>query len=130
MSGQESIPSATISFERTSDFINTYANSVMFESSAWDLRLLFGQLDQVSGAGIIKQHLGVTIPWPQAKLMLFWLRLQVEAAEMGVNARIPIRKDLLPQEAPELTPEQEQDPANRAVRELYIKLREEFLASV
>jgi hypothetical protein len=43
--------------------------------------------------------------------------MQVEPAEISINAQIPIRKDLLPQEAPEFTSEQEQDYTMKAVHE-------------
>jgi hypothetical protein len=117
------------SFERTADYVETYANSILYEQSAWDLKLILGRVDQSSGATVVKQHLAVTIPWPQAKLALFWLRLQVEAAEMAIGAKIPIRKDILPQEPPPLTPEQEKDPDSKRFYDLYVKLRNEFLGT-
>jgi len=119
----------TVETERTEDFRSLYANSVLYEASAWDLKLIFGQLDQASGRAIVKQNVAVTIPWPQAKLALFWLRFQVEIAEATVGTKIPIRKDLLPIEAPPLTPEEESDPATKQAREIYMRLREEFLAT-
>jgi hypothetical protein len=122
--------SPTLQFKRTENFSSTYANSIIFDSTAWDLRMIFGQLDQEAGVAVAKQHLAVTIPWPQAKLMLFWLRLQVEAAELAVGIKIPIRRDLLPQEPPDLTPEQENALGAKEIRELYLKLREEFLRTI
>jgi len=119
-----------VKYERTENFVSSYANSVLFEGSAWDLKLIFGQLDQSATPNVVKQHLAVTLPWPQAKLALFWLRAQVEAAEATVNAKIPIRKDLLPQELPPLTEEQEKDPEAKRFREWYEKAREEFLKTV
>ena len=95
--------------ERTQNFVSTYANNAIFEASAWDLKIIFGQLDQASGIAEIKQHLAVTIPWAQAKLLLYWLRVQVEVVELE-SGKIQIRKDLIPPEPPALTPEQENDP--------------------
>ncbi len=125
----EATTTPPLQFERTEDFFPTYANNVTFEVSAWDIKLIFGQLDQASGKASVKQHVAVTIPWPQAKLLLFWLRIQVEAAEASVKARIPIRKDLLPPEMP-LTSDQADDPDAKVFYELYRKAREEFLASL
>jgi hypothetical protein len=119
-----------IQFERTEHFIASYANSIIFEPSAWDLKLIFGQLDHVSSTTLVKQHLAVTIPWPQAKLALFWLRVQVEVAENQARAKIPIRQDFLPPELPPLTSEQQDDPTTREFYDLYHKIREEFLASL
>lgn len=119
-----------VGFKRSEDFTTSYANNIFLEASAWDLKLVFGQLDQGPEGSVVKQHLAVTIPWPQAKLALFWLRLQVEIAEAAVGSKIPIRKDLLPVEPPPLTAEQEKDPATKQSYDLYVKLREEFIASL
>lgn len=123
-------PIPPLQFERTENFVSSYANNVAFEASAWDIKLLFGQLDQASGKTSVKQHLAVTIPWPQAKLLLFWLRVQVEAAEASVKAKIPIRKDLIPPELPPPTDKEKNDPDAKEFYELYRKAREEFLASM
>jgi hypothetical protein len=126
-----------LKYERTEQFVSSYANSLILESTAWDIKLIFGLVEQVAGTmpaeAVVKQHLAVTIPWSHAKLALFWLRLQVEAAEASVKAKIPIRSDLLPPEVsqlPRLTPEQENDPSVKEFRELYRRIREEFLASL
>ncbi len=120
-----------IKYERAENFTTYYANSVLYESSAWDIKLILGQIDQAAQpTTTVKQQLAVTIPWPQAKLALFWLRFQVEAAEASVGAKIPIRKDLLPVEPPPLKPEEENDPATKQAYELYLKLRNEFVATV
>src|ERR1700688_2976430 len=105
-----------LTFDRLPNFMSTYANNAVFEPSAWDLKIVFGQLDQSSGTPEIKQHLAVTLPWAQAKLALFWLRVQVEAMELQ-SGKIQIRKDLLPSEPPSLTPEQEHDPDTRKFHE-------------
>lgn len=111
---------------RANDFFETYANQATYESSVWDLKIIFGQLDQSSGAGRVKQTLAVTIPWTQAKLAVFSLKLLVTGMELQ-NGKIQIRPDLLPVEAPALTPDQENDPLARATHEAYKRLREEFL---
>jgi hypothetical protein len=130
MTDAQATTTPPIQFERTEQYIASYANSIIFESSAWDLKLIFGQLDQVSSTTLVKQHLAVTIPWPQAKLALFWLRLQIEVAEIQVRAKIPIRQEFLPPELPPLTSEQENDPGTKEFYGLYHKIREEFLASL
>ena len=94
------------------------------------MKLIFGQLDQSVTPNVVRQHLAVTIPWPQAKLALFWLRAQVEMAEATVNAKIPLRKDLLPQELPRLAPEQANEGEVNWFRDWYDKAREEFLKTV
>lgn len=115
--------------ERAADFTTRYANNIFFESTAWDLKLTFGHVEQASE---IQHDFAVTIPWPQAKLALFWLRLHVEMAEAEVGAKIPIRADLLPQELPAKLPEPlEADPASaERFRKIYERLRAEFLKSI
>ncbi len=122
-------PSPTLQYERTENFTSVYANNALFQPSAWDLKIIFGQLDQASGKDIVKQQVAVTIPWAQAKLALYYLRLQVEAMEIQ-SGKIPIRGDLIPPEPPPLTPEQEGIPGSKKILEIIQKLREEFIASL
>ena len=117
---------APLKYERTSNFISTYANSVYFEASAWDLKLIFGQLDQTSANPAVQQNVAITVPWAQAKLALFWLRLHIEVAEVQVG-KFVLRKDVIPPEAPALTPEQEKDDMTKITHDLYVRLRDEFL---
>jgi len=117
-------------FTRADDFSISYSNSILFESTAWDLRLTFGHIDQATGTVTVKQDRAVTIPWPQAKLAIFWLRVHVAAAEAEVGTKIPIRKDLIPQELPPPMPEQANDPSTVRFRELYEKIRSEFIDSL
>ena len=118
--------------ERAPNFTTFYANNIYFESTAWDMKITFGHVDQATGTVVIKHDCAVTIPWPQAKLALFWLRLHVETAEAEVGVKIPIRKDLIPAELPEEFPEpaQKSDPKMKIFREIYNKLRAEFLATL
>ncbi len=110
--------------ERSEDFISVYANNVMFESSAFDLRLIYGQIDQA--AGVVDQHTGVTIPWVVAKLGLHFLNTQVAAHEI-VYGKIAIPKELFPLEPPPPPKELSQNPLVQQVYEALKKLREEFI---
>lgn len=125
----ESTPSqpAKPQYEKTPNFISTYANSIYLESSTWDLKLIFGQLDQSEGTITVKQHLAVTIPWTQAKLLLYFLRVHVKAEEMQ-DGKIHIRSDVRPTETPLPTEEQVKDPNFMEFYEFVKKLREEFIA--
>jgi hypothetical protein len=119
-------------FERAPNFSTHYANNIYFESTAWDMKLTFGHIDQATGTIVIKHDFAVTIPWPQAKLALFWLRLHVELGEAEVGVKIPIRRDLLPAELPEKFPEpaDEGDQKMKLFRETYNRLRAEFLSTL
>jgi hypothetical protein len=122
-------PPASQHVERAADFSNKYANNIYFESTPWDVKLTFGHVEQATDPVAIKHDFAVTIPWPQAKLTLFWLRLHVETAEAEIGVKIPIRKDLLPAELPQQESEQD-DPTMKKFREIYERLRSEFLATV
>ncbi len=125
-------PAAPASVERATDFRTYYANNLYIESTAWDLKLTFGHLDRATAPLLTKNDCSVTIPWPQAKLALFWIGLHVEMAEGEVGQKIPIRKDLLPQPLPDKLPDAvEADTAGaQRFREIYDKLRAEFLKTV
>ncbi len=123
-------PAPQPQIDRASDFTTRYANNLYFESTAWDMKITFGHVEQATGPIIIKHDFAVTIPWPQAKLALFWLRLHVETAEAEVATKIPIRKDLIPVELPKPDAGQEDDPRMERFREIYDRLRREFIATL
>ncbi|MGA9721239.1 MAG: hypothetical protein WBQ86_02195 [Candidatus Binatus sp.] len=122
-------PTPPSQVERAADFRTYYANNVYIESTAWDLKITFGQLDRATAPLLVKNECSVTLPWPQAKLALFWIALHVEMAEAEVGQKIPVRKDLWPQELPEKLPDNVETDAAAAerFRRIYNRLREEFL---
>jgi hypothetical protein len=129
MTDNNPVSPPAVTFEHTANFVSSYANSTIFESTAWDLKITFGQVEQVSGQAVVKQHLAVSIPWAQAKLALYWLRVHVEAMEIQ-SGKVPIRKDVIPPEPPPLSPEDANDPESKRIYEFVQKLREEFIASL
>jgi|HubBroStandDraft_5_1064220.scaffolds.fasta_scaffold334949_1 hypothetical protein len=72
-------PSAT--FERIKEFMEAYSNNVRFESTVVDLRIIFGQSDLQTGSEVVKQHTSITVPWPMAKLMIYYLAINVIGQE-------------------------------------------------
>jgi hypothetical protein len=91
-------------------FESVYANNTQIETSFWDLKILFGQLEQHTGKTAIDLHTAVTLPWPQAKLLGYYLRLHTAWHE-SQNGRIGLLPSLIPPiieipaEPEELTPE-------------------------
>ena len=90
-----------VRFERAEDFEDVYANNVRFESSVWDLKAKFGQLDlSNTPPEIIRLHTGVAMPWPTAKIMAYFMAVnvyihQVEFGEIRVPAQVlPPRPDV------------------------------------
>jgi hypothetical protein len=78
------------------DVAPVYANNVRFEMTAWDLRLLFGQLMPSSeGQGQVEWHTDVTVPWAQAKLMHLFLGINLTLYERE-NGKISIPLAVLP----------------------------------
>ena len=84
-------------FERIEDFYTDYANNVYLEGSVWDLKLIFGQLDQSTNPVITEQRAAITIPWRQAKILNYLLNIHIRAHEMD-NGRITIPQSIVPPE--------------------------------
>jgi hypothetical protein len=104
-----------------------YANNIYFEQSAWDLKLIFGQVDQREGKVTIRQHTAITLPWTQVKLLSYWLRGYVESYE-GANGKIRISPAVIPPDPPPPTEEMRKaDPNVDKIYELFRRLRNELL---
>jgi hypothetical protein len=54
-----------------------YANNTSFDMSAWDLKIFFGQLDQRPTKMGTDWHTAMTMPWTQAVLLEYYLRLNI-----------------------------------------------------
>jgi hypothetical protein len=92
-------PASSIVRTRTDDFIARYANYSHIESSLWDSKILFGQTDQVLG-NTVPIHSAVTLPWPQLKVLTYFLSLHLAAHEND-NGRIKIPPGIIPLVAPD-----------------------------
>jgi uncharacterized protein DUF3467 len=122
-------PAPALVFDRMEGFTSLYANNVIFEGNAWDLKMKFGQVELIEGQTHIKLNAEISIPWAQAKLLIYWLRLQVESMEIQ-SGKIAIRRDILPPEPPALSPEDVENPDSVKMHEFAIKAHAEFLASL
>jgi hypothetical protein len=120
-----------VQVRRTEDFLSFYANNVVADSTAWDLRLTFGQFDKISdGSGFNNQRLSVTLPFSLAKLMLYWVELQILAHEAETGKRIGIRANLLPEAPIPVPKELENDPNALRLHDAIAQLRARFIASL
>jgi hypothetical protein len=110
--------------QRSPDFDSLYANNFAFESSVWDLKLTFGELDQA--LGVIDQHTAITIPWTGAKLLVYYLMTNVAAQEI-INGKIQIPPAIIPAEPPPIPEDHKDDPVFHKVFEKFKELHAEFL---
>jgi hypothetical protein len=72
-----------------------YANNVSFEPSLWDLKLIFGQLDQHGETPSVDWHTAATIPWLCAKIVSYYLQMNIAGYEAG-NGKIRIPAEAIP----------------------------------
>jgi uncharacterized protein DUF3467 len=114
-------------FRRTEDFVDVYANNINFEASTFDLKILFGQLNQSFDPNIVEQHTAVTVAWAEAKLFLHFLGVQLAAFE-EVNGKILLPAAVLPA-APIEPDEQVAKAEPKAVRvyQLIKRIHDEFV---
>lgn len=111
---------------RSADFVTRYANNVRFEGSVWDLKTYFGTLDQgepdpKSIPAAVDFHTAVTIPWIQAKLMLYNLHVQVMFHELKYR-NIAVPENLGPQKLSGFMPDLAESPAGKELLERADKL--------
>lgn len=112
---------------RGQDYESLYANHVAFQPSEWDLKLTFGELDKdKDDFDFVAQHTAIAVPWLQAKIMNYFLTLQLGVFEM-THGKIPIPPSVLPQ-VPDSAPS-DADAHSRQVIEYIKKVRDEFFGS-
>lgn len=124
-----STPQGAADKDKEQDFIEDYANSAIFEAGPWDLKIVFGQLDQRSGAPDTDWHTAITIPWPYAKVLSYYLQLNIVAYE-AQNGKIAVPEFALPPEPPPLTEEAQRHPKMKAVYDAVLDARKVLLSQL
>ena len=115
-----------IGYQRTEEFYSDYANNVFLENSVWDLKLVFGQLDQSVSPPAIEQRAAITIPWTQVKILSYLLSVHLVGFEIA-NGKIKIPEGLIPPEPPPPTQSQRKaEPNFDQIVEAIRKLRVQF----
>jgi len=112
---------------RHENYENWYSNNVQFQQSEWDLKLVFGQLDWSEDHYVVEQHTAITMAWLQAKLVFYFLSIQLGVYEMS-HGKIPIPLGAMPPEPLPPTEEQAKDPFVVQMYEYMKKRREQFIA--
>jgi hypothetical protein len=113
--------------QRADDFVSVYANNVFFEQSVWDLKIIFGELDQ--STGVIEQHTAVTVPWTLAKIALYYLATQIAGHEI-INGKIALPDIIMPVAPPPISDEQKEDPKLVKVYEAFTRIHDQFMKDV
>jgi hypothetical protein len=114
-------------FIRDPDFTSLYANNIRIERSVWDLKLIFGELDQSRDPNVVIQHTSMSMPWLQAKLLSYYLELNlaIHEADYG-HIRVPeVVVPALPVPA-NPTPGVTDNPALKPVLELLVLLHKKY----
>jgi len=118
---QTSLP---ISESLTEDFATEYANNFHFELSSWDLKILFGQLSQLSGKPDVEWHTSITMPWGAAKLLRYLLSLNIAIYESN-SGTIKLPSSAIPPIVAPPSGEADTE-QNRSFHALAIKLHNEL----
>jgi hypothetical protein len=116
-------------FKRHENFENWYANNVQYFPTEWDLKLVFGQVDWEQGKMLVEQHTGMTVDWLQAKMMLYFLTLQVGVYEMQYGELQVPASVVPPEPLPPSTEDLKSYPAGNRVFEFIKKIREQMFGS-
>jgi hypothetical protein len=117
-------------------FVSRYANNVQLESNAFDIRLLFGIMDQSGATKVppeltpaIDQHTSINLSWPEVKILIFYMQLHLAAHE-SENGKVKIPASALPPEIPPKAPAPFDNPQGERVFETMRRVRAEFMAKL
>ena len=115
-----------IEYKQSNSFRNEYANNTFLEPTAWDLKINFGQIDK---ANTVTQHVALTLPWPQIKILCYFLQIQLLVHEAN-HGHIRIPKGIIPAlPGPPTAEELKAFPQNALLHEKAQKLYEEFMTN-
>jgi hypothetical protein len=110
------------------DAVNAeYANNVYFEATSWDLKMLFGEWNGRSKS--VEYHTSMTIPWAQAKLIAYFLQVNVAIHEAN-HGHIRVPENFVPLEFPDLEGPAADDPKEIELQKSIKALRDKFIASM
>ena len=105
-----------------------YANNALFEPTIWDLKIIFGEWSARSNA--VDWHTSMTLPWAQAKLMAYYLAINVAAHELK-NGTIKVPDAMIPNDPATLSEPTGEDAAvQKAFVQIATEYRKKFLESL
>lgn len=112
--------------DASDDFVSDYANNVAFEATVWDLKLIFGEYSQRANG--VEWHTSITIPWEQAKIMSYFLQVNIEAHEIRTGRPILPPPMMIPPPIPE--PPDKSDQEAMKMFEMFKRNRERLIESI
>lgn len=119
----EKKPDATppIEYKRLPEdqFFESYANHVLFEPTAWDIKLTFGKIE---GVNTVVQDVSVRLPWSQIKVGIYFLQVQLAFHEIA-NGKVHVPKGVI---NPPLPPTEDQEKDAPLTRKIYDHVQEIF----
>ncbi|HXM22279.1 MAG TPA: hypothetical protein VN948_13565 [Terriglobales bacterium] len=124
---EQQLKEQPIKLVRHENFESWYANNVQYHPSEWDLKLIFGELDWRDNSMLIQQHTAISVTWLQAKIMLYFLTIQVGVHEMS-QGKIQIPPGVAPTEPPLPSGDLENNPFAMQVHDYLKRMREQFMA--
>jgi len=91
--------------------------------------MVFGELEIRDGVAVVQQHTAMSVTWLQAKLMHYYMSLQLAVFEM-THGKVAVSEGILPPEPTPPTGDLENDPMAKQVYEHIKKAREQFMSSL
>ncbi|MDQ6758379.1 MAG: hypothetical protein M3Z32_00770 [Acidobacteriota bacterium] len=105
------------------DLTTEYANNTAFEATVWDLKLIFGEFSARSKG--IEWHTSITIPWALAKLIIYYLQVNIDIHELD-HGKIAIPASMIPDAPPPI----QDDGTAQAIFEIVQRNRERLMESL
>jgi len=120
-------PGAPIEFRKSDSLANVYANHSLLQSTGWDIKVIFGEVDQSISPNTVVQHTAVTLPWTQAKILAYFLQIHLAAHEVALG-RVAIPQGVIP-DIP-VPPRDAKDPLQaQQLYKVWSQLHDAFLAA-
>ena len=108
--------------ERSSDFVERYANHVAFELNALDVRLVFGTTQKDSPTSA---HTAISMTWAEAKILHHYLSGNLMIYE-SLEGKIRIPRGAIPPPPP--APKEDASPERVAVANALRRLYDDFVS--
>jgi hypothetical protein len=108
-------------------FFEEYANNVFMEPSVWDLKLIFGKLDQQKGPNVVVQHSSITLPWNYVKAFVYLLSANLLVYEI-VNGKVNFPKGVIIPPTPPTEDQEKHIPRSKEAFELAQEMFEKLVA--